>query len=272
LSTSSIRYQRPRVGPIVQFRTLAGYEWNRVELSIPQLPRALEGLRLIHWSDLHLRRRWPAELGEVADRINALPADLVLFTGDFVDSKKDHRPALPAVERLIKSLRPTVGIFAVMGNHDGDLLAPRLLPLGVRVLINERSEIVIRGAPLELIGLAGADRIDLDERFVRTAIPPKRPGVPRIVMCHYPDVLRIARAIEPDLYLAGHTHGGQICLPNERALMSHDTYPKRLCKGAHDVEGTCLIVSRGFGFTTIPLRVFCPAEVVEIEFKVRREA
>jgi predicted MPP superfamily phosphohydrolase len=77
--------------------------------------------------------------------------------------------------------------------------------------------------------------------------------------------------MRPDLYLAGHTHGGQICLPNERALMSHDTFPKRMCKGAHDVEGTCLVVSRGFGFTTIPLRVFCPAEVVEIELRMKPE-
>jgi len=270
LSTPSISYQRPRIGPNVQFRTLAGYEWNRVELAIPHLPQELDGVRMIHLSDLHLRRRWPAELGEALDRINAVPPDLVLFTGDFVDNKKDHRPALPLVERLIKTLRPTTGIFACIGNHDGDMLAPRLMALGVRVLMNERIEMTVRHQPLELIGLAAADRIDLDERFIH-AVPAKRPGVPRIVLCHYPDLLRIARPMHPDLYLAGHTHGGQICLPNERALMSHDTFPKRMCKGAHDFEGTCLVVSRGFGFTTIPLRVFCPAEVVEIELRMKAE-
>jgi predicted MPP superfamily phosphohydrolase len=88
------------------------------------------------------------------------------------------------------------------------------------------------------------------------------------VLCHYPDLIRPAAAkIAPDLYLAGHTHGGQICLPGERAILSHDSLPKSMCKGAHDYDGTCLIVSRGFGFSTLPLRVFCPAEVVEIELK-----
>ena len=265
-ASPNIRYERPRAGPIVQFRSLKGYEWNRVRLTLPLLPSALDGTRIVHLSDLHLRRRLPNELGEVVDRIKADPPDLVVFTGDFVDSKKDHRPALPAVERLIKSLRPRSGIFAVVGNHDGDLLPPRLIAWGVRVLMNERVETLVRGHPVELIGLAGADRIDLDERFLHT-IPAKRVDVPRIVLCHYPDLLRLAAPICPDLYLAGHTHGGQICLPNELALMSHDSFPKRLCKGAHDVEGTCLVVNRGFGFTTIPLRVFCPAEVVEIELK-----
>jgi predicted MPP superfamily phosphohydrolase len=267
-----IVYRRPRTGPMVQFRRLTGYEWNRVELTLPQLPAELHGTRIVHLSDLHLRKRWPAELGELIERINAdPPADLVLFTGDFVDSKKDHRPALPLVERLVKSLRPRSGVWAIVGNHDGDLLPPRLIAMGVRVLMNERAEVIVRGQPVELIGLAGADRIDFDERFVHT-VPPKRPGVPRIVLCHYPDLIRAARPMAPDLYLAGHTHGGQICLPNQRALLSHDSLPKRLCKGAHDVEGTCLVVSRGFGFTTIPLRIFCPAEVVEIELKVMRNA
>jgi predicted MPP superfamily phosphohydrolase len=267
----SIRYHRPRVGPVVQFRRLAGYEWNRVELTLPNLPEELDGMRIVHLSDLHLRRRWPEELGEVVERINADPPELVLVTGDFVDNKKDHRPALPLVERLVKSLRPASGIYAVVGNHDGDLLPPRLIAWGVRVLMNERVETLVRGRRVELIGLAGADRLDLDERFVH-ALPPKHAGVPRIVLCHYPDLLRLVRPISPDLYLAGHTHGGQICLPNERAIFTHDSFPRRMCKGAHDVDGTCLVVSRGFGFTTIPLRVFAPAEVIEVELRQMQNA
>src|SRR5262249_23304620 len=162
-STPSFRYQRPRIGPAVQFRTLAGYEWNRVELGMPDLPQDLDGLRIIHLSDLHLRRRWPAELGEVIDRINANSPDLVVFTADFVEVRRASRPALPLVERFVKSLRSD--LFACLGNHDGDLLPPRLITLGVRVLINERIETPVRGHPVELIGLAAADRIDLDERF-----------------------------------------------------------------------------------------------------------
>ena len=89
--------------------------------------------------------------------------------------------------------------------------------------------------------------------------------LPRIVLAHYPDLITSSAAMRPDLYLAGHTHGGQICLPGGRAILTHDHLPRHLCKGAHELgDGTCLVVNRGLGFATIPLRMFCPAEVIEI--------
>lgn len=263
---AQIRYHRPRRGPWLHLFDFAGFEWNTVELAIPDLPAALDGVRMVHLTDLHLRTRWPKQLDEVIERVNADPPELVLITGDFVDDKRDHGPALPLVRQLVSRLRPKHGIYAVLGNHDGDLLAPRLHALGVRVLLLQRAEVMVNGSPLELIGLAGAERGDLEESFI-ARMPPRRPGVPRVVLCHYPDLIRLAAPLHADLYLAGHTHGGQMCLPNGRALMTHDSLPRHMCKGAHDFEGTCLIVSRGFGYTTIPIRLFCPAEVVEIVLK-----
>ena len=258
-----VKYTRPRRGPWLQLLDFAGYEWNHVELSLPDLPPALVGTRILHLTDLHLRTRWPKQLDDVIARTQADPPDLILFTGDFVDDKRDHRPALPLVKRLLGNLKSRFGAHAILGNHDGDLLAPQLHRLGVRVIVHQHVHVRVNDAPIELIGLPGPDRADLDERFLH-AIGPKNGGVPRIVLCHYPDLVRTVRAIEPDLYLAGHTHGGQICLPNECAILTHDSLPRRLCKGAHDVNGTCLVVNRGFGFTTLPVRAFCPAEVVEV--------
>ena len=260
---------------MVHFRDVAGWEWNSVELTLPTLPPALEGVRLVQISDMHLRTRWPRQLDELIDRVNTDPPELILFTGDYVDNKHDHRPALPLVKQLVSSLKHRSGIFGIVGNHDTDLLAPHLGPIGVRVLTHQRAEVPVRDGAgvIELIGLPGPERGDLDERFLR-ALPPKRAGVPRVVMCHYPDLIRPVRraGVDPDLYLAGHTHGGQICLPDERAIIRHDTLPRRLCKGAHDYEGTCLVVSRGFGFTTMPLRVFCPAEAIEITLRKTHNA
>ncbi|HYO07623.1 MAG TPA: metallophosphoesterase [Tepidisphaeraceae bacterium] len=280
-----VRYERPRVGPWVQVDSLAGYEWNRVELAISDLPAALQGARIVHLSDLHLTRRWRPEYDDLLSKLAERPPDLILFTGDFVDDKRDHGPALPTLERLIRGLpvgarraapnaAPGAGgasqIFAILGNHDGDLLAPRLAALGVPLITHRRVDAVVRGAPVEVIGLPGPDRTDLDERFLH-AQPPRRAGVPRIVLCHYPDLIRPSRRLRPDLYLAGHTHGGQMCLWNEWPPMTHDALPRRMCKGAHDYHGTCLLVSRGFGFTTAPVRLWCPAEVVEVEMRGNAE-
>lgn len=262
----SVRYLRPRRGPVVQIGSLAGYEWNRVELTIPAMNPALTGLRIVHLTDLHLRKHWPAELGEVVEKINADPPDLVCITGDFVDDKNNHQRALPVVEKLVRTLQPRHGVFAVVGNHDGDLLAPRLASWGVNLLMHRRAEVSINGATVELIGLPGPDRVDFDERFVASQ-PPRRDDVPRIVLCHYPDLFWSARPLYPDLYLAGHTHGGQICLPSEKAIITHDRLARKYAKGAHAVKGTCLVVGRGFGFTTMPVRVNCPAEVIEVVLK-----
>ena len=264
----TIRYSRPRRGPCLHFRSLEGFEWNAVELGISDLPPALEGLRLFHLSDIHLRHHWRPELDEVIRRTNEHTPDLILFTGDFVDDKRDHRPAVPILERFVRQLKSRFGMFATLGNHDGDLLAARLLGMGVRVIIHQRVIVPANGASVELIGLPGPDRRDLNEDFVY-ALPKRSAGVPRVILGHYPDMIRAAQAagLSTDLYLAGHTHGGQICLPNEFPIIRHDTLPRRLCKGAHDFGGTCLVVSRGLGFTTMPLRIFCPAEVIEIVLK-----
>ena len=75
---------RPRRGPWLQLFDTAGFEWNRLTVSIDDLPPALAGLRLLHLSDLHLRPRWLRAYDELIHRIDASPPDLILVTGDFV--------------------------------------------------------------------------------------------------------------------------------------------------------------------------------------------
>jgi len=82
---------------------------------------------------------------------------------------------------------------------------------------------------------------------------------------HFPDHLRRTAKLQPHLFLAGHTHGGQVCLPGRIPILKHDAMPRRCCSGIHRVGDTWLIVNRGFGYTTLPIRVFCPPEVLEIE-------
>ena len=258
-------YRRPRRGPWFQMGDAPGLEWNLVELTLDQLPEALDGARLVHIGDIHLRTRWMNALDEVIAKLNQNPPDLLLYSGDFVEDRRDHRPALPLLRKLLSSIHATFGAFATLGNHDGDLLLPHLTALNVHVITHHRIEVSLRGEKIELIGFPGPHRWDLDEAFLRS-IPPKTAGMPRIILSHYPDLIRAAGAVglAPDLFLAGHTHGGQVCLPGEIQLLHHDSLPGRLCKGVHDYRGTCLIVTRGLGFSTLPLRLFCPAEIIEI--------
>jgi predicted MPP superfamily phosphohydrolase len=258
------RYFRPRRGPWLQLWGLQGFEWNRLDLSIAGLPAALEGTRLLHITDLHLRSTWPRGLDALVERVKGDPPDVILFGGDQAHNMHHLEPSRPQVQRLVKELPSQDGSYAVLGNHDGDLMGPILGRWGVHLIAHERVEISINGEPLELIGFPGPARRDFDDVWIEH-IPPRRANIPRIVLSHYPDLIRHAGDLKPDLFLAGHTHGGQICLPGEIPIIRHDSLPRRYCKGVHEYRGMCLSVSRGMGFSSaFQVRVFCPCEVLDV--------
>lgn len=259
---------KAKPGPWFQWRVPYGFEWNCARLPAPNLPPALEGLRILHLSDFHLRRFWKRPYDELIARIARHPPDLLLCTGDYVEQKSDYRPALPMVLRLVAGFRARLGCYGILGNHDRYWMEPPLKGTNLTLLDGARREIAVRDpcgdATIELIGLPGVDRSDLSDDFVNS-IPRRRDRTFRIVLSHFPDHLkRVQFALQPDLFLAGHTHGGQVCLPGGYPLVRHDALPRRLCTGIHWVDRTWLVVNRGFGFSGMMMRLFCPAEVLEL--------
>jgi predicted MPP superfamily phosphohydrolase len=247
-----------------QFGGPQQFEWNCVDLPVPGLPAALDGLRIVHLSDFHTVARWCPAYDELLRRLRDDPPDLLLVTGDFVQDRNNPGPALPYIRRLLDGFQARLGCFGVLGNHDRYHMAAHLAGSPVTLLDESRRLIAHGGGTIELIGLPGVDRRDLRWEWLRT-IPPRPESAVRIVLSHYPDHLtRTQSTLRPDLFLAGHTHGGQVCLPGGRPIIRHDSLPRRLCKGIHRVGGTWLIVHRGFGYSGLPVRVFCPAEVIEM--------
>lgn len=261
------RLTRPRRGGWLQVFRPFDFEWNRLDLEFPSLPEDLVGLRIIHLTDLHLRSRWHAAYDQLIAQIAAADADLLLFTGDFVDSKRNHVPALPNVRRMAAAFRTRLGAFAVLGNHDTMKFAPQYAELPITLLSGRHTLLPVGNSGIELIGVPGAVRKELPGDWAATV--PSRPPVPdrplRIVLSHFPDhYARVGSTLVPDLFLAGHTHGGQVCLPGGVPIMKHDSLPLRHCVGVSRIDDTWMVVGRGFGSTTLPLRVWCPPEVIEI--------
>ena len=264
-SAASPTIQKLREGPWLQIRYPDGFEWNRITLPIPNLRPPLADLRILHLTDLHLRPGWGASFDELIHRVKADPPDLILFTGDLIEHHFDPRPTYQTAGRLVSALPSRYGKFAILGNHDGDLLGPVLEGWGLNLINGRTKRLSIDGAAVDLVGLPGVHRRDLTDEFLHR-VPARQPGSLRIVLSHYPDAVRRIAGLHADLVLAGHTHGGQICLPNGFPMMTHDSLPKRMCKGVHRTRGLWLIVGRGFGFSTWPVRLFCPAEVIEVRF------
>jgi predicted MPP superfamily phosphohydrolase len=255
--------ERPRRGPWLDLWPPHDVEWNIARLQVPGLPAAMEGIRIAHITDLHVRPAWRSGYDRLLEQLKRERPDLLLVTGDFVDNKQDHRPTLPFLYRLLEGFTARLGCFGILGNHDTYALAPRLQGTNVRLITGKRELVPVDGATIELIGLEGVKRKELTQRFV-DSLPPREKNSVRIVLSHFPDHLKKTKSLRPDLFLAGHTHGGQVCLPGGFPILRHDTLPRRLCTGVHKVDGTWLIVTRGIGATGLPIRAFCPPEVMEI--------
>jgi len=253
----------PRRGPWLQLLAPHGIEFNRLELPIESLPAAQVGLRILHLSDCHFRKQWYSAYDRILERISADPPDLICFTGDLVDARWDPSAALPTARRFLQGLRSRLGTFGIIGNHDGDLLAPHVRDWGMRLLHPGIARVRIGDTELEILGLPCVSRGDAPPRLLRR-FPPRQANVPRIVLSHYPDHFPRLNVLAADIVLCGHTHGGQVCLPGGRPIITHDTLERRYSHGAHRFDDTWLVISRGFGFATYCIRVFAPAEVVEV--------
>lgn len=256
----------PSTMPAIQWRGPHDFVWRDQALPIRDLPEELTGLRILHLSDFHTRDYWPAAYDKLLARIASDPPDLLLFTGDFVEERFEQAPAIPHVRRLLAGLQARLGCYGTLGNHDLYHFAPQLANTNVELLEGARKLIGLRNANVEIIGFPGVARRDLTREFLRS-LPSRGSRTLRIVMSHYPEHLPTARHLEPHLFLSGHTHGGQVCLPGRFPIITHSKMPRRLCHGINRVGHTWLVVSRGMGYSGLPLRVLCPSEVVELTLR-----
>jgi len=229
---------------------------RRRDVFLPRLPEAAAGLRLLHLSDLHLDMAPDTGTALVRSLAN-VTADACVITGDF--RAKTYGPIEAAVEAF-QNLRPRLPdrVFAVLGNHDCLALAVALERMNVRVLLNE--SVPLHGGGIYLAGVDDPHYYRMDN--LHKALEGIPPEAPVILLSHSPEIYRQAAHADVDLFLCGHTHGGQICLPGGRALTYDCRCPVRYCRGAWqhgDMQG---YTSRGCGTTVLDVRFFCPPEIV----------
>jgi predicted MPP superfamily phosphohydrolase len=263
--SSKTRGKSPRRrGSPLQLLHAHGFAIRHLELPIAGLPPAMEGLRLVSVSDLHVRDFWSTAYDSMIQAIDDVEPDLLVLSGDMVNDKWDHRPAWPHTERLLKRLKARHGVYAILGNHDNIVAGAQMQQLGVRVLQGVREVVPCQGGEVELIAPPGPWRDHLPADFA-SRFEPRQNGVPRLVLSHFPDHWRYLKDLEPDIFVAGHTHAGQVSLPTTYPIMRHDTMPRHQCRGHHRFGRTHYIVNHGFGFSMFRIRLFCPAEVLVLE-------
>lgn len=249
-------------GPI-QVGLLADFEVHEIDLPLASIGDDLAGKRILHLSDTHFRSGWCAGYDRAIAKVNELDVDLICFTGDWLEDKFDHRDGVGTAQRFARALKSRFGIYSCLGNHDGDLVAPLLIDAGVNLLVGEARRIVGGKSALEIIGLPSVSRDDLSADLLASFGQPA-PNTTRIVLAHFPDHVKKLGPMEPHLVLAGHTHGGQWCLPGGKPLFTHDTLHWSESFGLSKHDNTWLHVSRGLGCSKWNLRLWCPPEMTVI--------
>jgi predicted MPP superfamily phosphohydrolase len=239
---------------------------TRLDVGIPALPHAMDGLTIAHLSDLHHGPDVPmADLRRAVALTNKLRPDLVALTGDFISD--DSVYALPCADALA-GLQSTYGSFACLGNHDhwhgAQPVIAALRGVGVHLLLNEAMPVDGNSSGL---WIAGVDDIweGLDDLERAMAGVPE--DQPTLLLAHEPDFADTAAAWPSiALQLSGHSHGGQVRLPVYGALIV-PSYAERYPIGYHRVREMALYTSRGIGLVAPPVRLNCRPEIALITLR-----
>ena len=237
-----------------------------MDIAVPGLPTAFDGYRILHVSDTHLDVL-PDLVAEAQRVLAGLEVDLLALTGDVYG----HPPApiSYSVELLAEALRD-VRVrgprLAVLGNHDAVEMAAALAETGFDVLIN-RSRVLERDG--ERLRITGLDDVN---HFYTEAAPAAfdgHDGECRVALVHSAEMADVADRAGYALYLCGHTHGGQICLPGGKPIVTQLTCCRHAAVGLWRQGRMTGYTNSGLGVSSPIVRFNSRGEVAVIT--LRRE-
>jgi len=269
---------------IVTEATITIKDWNRT----------FDGFRIAMISDIHGGSNGVTheKLRRIVERVNEQNVDLVVVLGDYVSQAHTGGPIadrplkMPMSEIAdgLAGLTAKYGVMCVLGNHDGyygdELIAAELERVGYKVLQNEVETITRDGQSLRILGLK--DHLKLTDGWTRTSAEVREmirtTGAGDVIILeHSPDTLQTVTgylSVGPELklFLAGHTHGGQIWLPILGTPAIPSSYGQRYARGHVKENGIDMFVTSGIGESLLPFRFMVPPEIAVITIRSARSS
>lgn len=240
---------------------------TEIPLGFDNVPQDFHGYRILHLSDLHLDGKAPID-HIVCDKIKDIACDLCVLTGDY--REKTHgtfKNILGPMEKIARVIRAKDGILAVLGNHDSYLMVDYLENMGIQVLANETTTICRNNARIIVTGIDDPNYYYTDQA---TRVLEESGSGFKMVLAHTPELFDVAAENGFSLYLCGHSHGGQICLPGGIALVTHLCCGRSLYRGTWryaDMQG---YTSQGTGTVALPVRFNSQSEITLITLQKTR--
>ena len=233
-----------------------------VEHSVPlhHLPVAFDGFRILHLSDLHIEGM--IDKGQsLQHTLSTLQYDLCVLTGDFrFRTYGSYDKTLRLMEGLVKTIQAPFGVTGILGNHDWLEMVPGLEQAGIRMLLNETQALEKGPDAIWLLGLDDVHYYETGD--LNKAVEAAPTDAIRILLVHSPEIIPEAYTAGMDLYLCGHSHGGQICLPGGQPIITHCRCARYYKAGPWRHESMRGYTSRGVGTSLFPIRMNCQPEII----------
>lgn len=239
-----------------------------IEITIPGLPAAFEGYRMVQLTDLHISRLFPASWTEkVVAQTNALDADLIVITGDLIDGSHDSRRDDVAP---LAMLRARDGVIAIPGNHeyffDYDSWMNAYSGLNMQVLANSHRVITRNGENLVIAGVTdlSAARSGAPSPDIAMAIRGAPEGAPVILLDHQPKGAQGNASFGVKAQLSGHTHGGMVLGLDRLVARANNGF----VSGFYQVDGMTLYVNNGTAlWPGFAVRLGKPSELTRVTLR-----
>ena len=232
------------------------------------IPNGFDGLKIVHFSDLHYNRAISLDkVKSIVKEINLINPDIVVFTGDLIDhdvtlKTEDYQ----ALINVLSKINATYGKYAILGNHDYEGDKDKIIELynhsNFKYLDNDYD--IIYDNLNEPIFIGGLNTVSYNQDDIDKTMSYLKDNNDinyKIIIVHEPDITdKIVNNYDVNLILAGHSHNGQIRLPFIGALYT-PPLSKKYYDNYYKVKDTDLYISSGLGVSTINFRFFNPPSI-----------
>jgi predicted MPP superfamily phosphohydrolase len=244
--------------------TRKNFHIREIDLKFPNLPKDLQGLRLLQLSDIHIGTFFTAnDLARVVEESNNLRPDLAFITADLITTRGDP---LDRCLLELHRLRSASGIWGCMGNHERfakvqNYTQAKARELEMHFLRHEAASVKFGDHRINVVGvdyqpghtvyLENVEELVSKDSF-------------NLLLSHNPDVFPVAAQKGFDLTLAGHTHGGQINVEILGENLNIADFFTPYTKGLYASGSSSVYVNSGLGTIGMPVRIGAPPEITLI--------
>ena len=247
---------------------------SELNIKIDRDAESSDPIRILHISDLHIELLSRRE-EQLIHLIDEAQADLILLTGDYINlSYNKDAGAYRRVGKFLARLQAPYGVYASLGTLAVDLrsfIVPMFKSSHVNLLCDSYQSVTVgKKGQLALIGIDCTHDIGDDAAVLQRVVNNIPSTLPKIMLYHSPELMPQAIDLGIELYLCGHTHGGQVRLPLIGPIMTGSQLGRRYVMGFYEEKDTKLYVSRGVGFEGLSaprVRFLAPPEVTLVRIE-----